>query len=330
MPAEDRLIAWLRRRLGPPGADLLGDDAAVLPASAPVVTVDQQVAGTHFPEDLPPTVVARRLLAVCLSDLAAMGVEPRHGFLALTMPPGFRPRPFFNALVAACETAGVILAGGDLARGPALAAALTLAGRRWPGRRVLRRCRARAGDAIWIGGTLGESAAGRLLVARGGRPAGRGVRLPRAFSRPASLRRAAAAAVLRHLAPRPQLALGRWLAGRRRAAAIDVSDGLALDLHRLCRASGVGARLAAGRLPLSPGLDRLADGLGARPERLALGGGEDYVLLFTLPGSLRPPDELGARRIGRIVDGTRLTLEADGRRRPLPASGWDHLDRASS
>ena len=326
MTAEDRLIAWLRRRLrARGGADLLGDDAAALPASAPVVTVDQQIAGTHLPSDLPPAVMARRLLAVCLSDLAAMGAEPRHGFLALTLPTGFRPRPFFDALLAACDAAGVVLAGGDLARGSALAASLTLAGRRWPGGRLLRRSAARIGDAIWVGGTLGQSAAGRLLVARGARPAGGGVRLPPSFARPKALRRVAAAAVRRHLAPRPQIDLGRWLAGRRRAAAIDVSDGTALDLHRLCRASSVGARLEAGRLPLPAGLDRLADRLGTTTGRLALEGGEDYVLLFTLPASLRPPAELGCQRIGSIVGGSRLTLERDGRSTRLAAGGWDHL-----
>ncbi|MFQ5350173.1 MAG: thiamine-monophosphate kinase, partial [Thermoanaerobaculia bacterium] len=129
MTGEDRLIDWLRRQTRQRGTDLLGDDAAVLPETAPVVTVDQQIAGTHFPADLAAPVVARRLLAVCLSDLAAMGAEPGHAFLALTMPEGFEPRPFFSALLAACDAYDTVLAGGDLARGPVLASALTLCGR---------------------------------------------------------------------------------------------------------------------------------------------------------------------------------------------------------
>ena len=325
MTGEDRLIAWLRRQVRKRGEDLLGDDAAVLTASAPVVTVDQQIAGTHFPDDLAPAVVARRLVAVSLSDLAAMGAEPRYAFLALTMPESFAPRPFFTALLDACDACGVSLAGGDLARGPVLAAAMTLSGQRLPGSRIVRRSAARPGDSIWVGGTVGESAAGRRLVALGARPAGRGTRLPAGFPSSDALRRAAARAVRRHLEPRPQLGLGRWLARRRRAAAIDLSDGLAIDLHRLCRASGVGARIDLAQLPLAPEFERLATQVGRPPTPLALAGGEDYVLLFALPPTLRPPSRFNARRIGEIVAGRQLVVQADGRRRRLAPSGWDHL-----
>ncbi len=325
MTGEDKLIAWLCRQTRQRGYDLLGDDAAILPADAPVVTVDQQIAGTHFPPDLAPAAMARRLLAVCLSDLAAMGAEPRYAFLALTMPEGFEARPFFTALLAACDATGTALAGGDLARGPALAAALTLCGRPPPRGRLVRRSDARPGDSIWVGGSLGESAAGRRLLARGARLAGRGARLPAGFTVTPATRRAAGRAVRRHLAPQPQVELGRWLAHRRRAAAIDVSDGLAIDLHRLCRSSGVGAVIDAGRLPLPPGLDHLAERLGLAPLRLALAGGEDYVLLFALPPTVRPPARFAATDIGEIVDGRRVTVVAEGRRRPLPPDGWDHL-----
>jgi thiamine-monophosphate kinase len=131
--------------------------------------------------------------------------------------------------------------------------------------------------------------------------------------------------VRRHLSPRPQLELGLWLATRRRAAAIDVSDGLAIDLHRLCRASGVGARIVANLLPLPPGFDRLATWIGSSALELALGGGEDYVLLFALPPTVAPPESFGARRIGEIVAGRRLTLEEHGKSRRLQPAGWDHL-----
>jgi thiamine-monophosphate kinase len=322
---EDRLIAWLRRQIRRRGSDLLGDDAAVLPAAAPVITVDQQIAGTHFPPDLAPAIVARRLLGVGLSDLAAMGATPRHALLALTLPEGFEPRPFFVALLDACETHGVLLAGGDLARGPVLAAALTLGGQRLERGRIVRRSSARAGDALWVGGSLGESAAGRLLVARGARPAGHGVRLPAELPQAAGLRKAARRAVHRHLEPKPQLDLGRWLARRRRAAAIDLSDGLAIDLHRLCAASSVGATIAADRLPLPPGLDRLAAWLDRPPLQLALAGGEDYVLLFALPPTVRPPSGIGAHRIGTVLPGRRVYLNEESARRPLPPAGWDHL-----
>ncbi len=162
-------------------------------------------------------------------------------------------------------------------------------------------------------------------MARGARLAGRGGRLPPRFHGGRALRRAAVRAVRRHLLPAPQLELGRWLAARRRAAAIDVSDGLALDLHRLCRASRTGARLDGDALPLTEGLPALAAQLGAAPLELALGGGEDYVLLFALPSGVRPPAAFGARQIGELVAARHVMLELGGSRRALPPAGWDHL-----
>ncbi|MDP9121108.1 MAG: AIR synthase related protein, partial [Acidobacteriota bacterium] len=100
MTGEDRLLAWLRSRLD---GSLLGDDAAILPAGGPfAVTVDSQIEGVHFVPDIRPEVLARRLLAVNLSDLAAMGARPAYAFLALSTSPGFAHRPFFRALLAAC------------------------------------------------------------------------------------------------------------------------------------------------------------------------------------------------------------------------------------
>src|SRR6185436_12693499 len=126
------------------------------------VTTDSQIEGVHFPPGLDPALVARRLLAVNLSDLAAMGAEPRHAFLALAAPPGFAHRRFFRALLAACRLQGVELAGGDLARDPHhVHAVLTLLGTRPAAGRWLRRDGARPGHRLWHGGTVGESAAGQ-------------------------------------------------------------------------------------------------------------------------------------------------------------------------
>ncbi len=105
---------------------------------------------------------------------------------------------------------------------------------------------------------------------------------------------------------------------------MDVSDGLARDLHRLCRASRVGAEIEAAALPVAERFRALCETIDADPLALALGGGEDYVLLFTLPEGIAPP-EPGARRIGRIVKGRRLALLRDGERSDLPDAGWDHL-----
>ena len=309
---ENRLIDWLRRRQ--PGGSLIGDDAAVLPAGSFAVTVDHQISGIHFPPALDPAIVARRLLAVNLSDLAAMGAAPSHAFLALAAPPGFDHRRFFTALLAACRRHGVTLAGGDLARNPErLVASLTLLGTKDAAARWLTRTGARPGHALWLGGTIGESAAGRMLIENGE---------PENAS--PALRTAMRKAVRRHLAPTPQLALGRWLGTRPAGGAMDVSDGLARDLHRLCRASGVAAEITAGALPFADRFAALCAAIGADPLALALGGGEDYVLLFTLPEGLAPP-ERGARRIGGITKGSGVVLLRDGERSALPDVGWDHL-----
>jgi thiamine-monophosphate kinase len=335
---EDRLLAWLRRRLDQP---LIGDDAAVLPAGGPfAVTVDSQVAGVHFVPDLPPAQIAARLLAVNLSDLAAMGALPAYAFLALTAARNFDHRLFFRGLLAACERHRVRLAGGDLSLGAdgTLVATLTLLGRKRRGARWLRRAGAAPGHVLWLGGTVGESAAGRLLVGDGARVIAGRVRLPASWDdeereenrRPERRQLAAAArrAVRRHLLPRPQLALGQWLGRQAAGAAMDVSDGLGRDLHRLCRESGVGARIEAGQLPLAARFTELCAALGAGAEELALGGGEDYVLLFTLPAGLAPPDRSGCSRIGTITAGGaggRLTIRDRGKTRRLPPDGWDHL-----
>jgi len=321
--AEDRLIAWLRGTLGPPGGKLVGDDAAMLRLDGEwALTADSQIEGTHFVRGLDPAAVARRLLAVNLSDLAAVGAAPAYALLALAAPPGFDHRRFLRAFAGAARAAGVVLAGGDLARAPQVVATLALLGRRRPRGRFLRRDEARAGDALWAGGTLGESALGHLLLARGARLDGRRVTLPAPFAG-GSLAAAATAAVRRHLLPAPQLALSAELARRRRASCIDVSDGLAKDLSRLCAASGVGAVVEAAALPFAPRTVELARALRADAEALALSGGEDYVLLFTLPARARPPR--GCHRIGGIDDGNGVRLRREGGEVPLRASGWDHL-----
>jgi thiamine-monophosphate kinase len=125
--------------------------------------------------------------------------------------------------------------------------------------------------------------------------------------------------------------LGSWLAGLggRAGAVIDVSDGLAKDLRRLCAASGVGAELDLRllRRAVAPGHEELALLLGLDPIALALAGGEDYVLLFTLPDGVAPPARFAATRVGTITAGRRVVyLDAAGRRHPLPCLGWDHLD----
>jgi thiamine-monophosphate kinase len=129
----------------------------------------------------------------------------------------------------------------------------------------------------------------------------------------------------------PQLALGRALAesaaAGTRVAAIDLSDGLSRDLGRLCRASGAGAEIDADRLPVADSVPVLAVWLGEDPGALAIAGGEDYVLLFTLPEGAAPPAGFACTRIGRLTEDPALTLLTRDGRAPLAAAGWDHLAR---
>jgi thiamine-monophosphate kinase len=172
---------------------------------------------------------------------------------------------------------------------------------------------------------VGESAAGCKLLSLGARLVERRVELPESFSGPESLARVARRAVRRHLGPRPQLELGRWLGRQSRAAAIDVSDGLARDLSRLCQESGVGVELEAARIPLAEGFERLCHALGLDPLAAALGGGEDYVLLFTLPAGQKPPPGLGCKSIGQIHHHRTIWLNSSGKLEALHPLGWDHL-----
>lgn len=360
---EDRLLAWLRQQ---PGTALLGDDAALLDAAGPsVATVDSQIAGVHVPADLDAGLLAERLLQVNLSDLAGMGAAagaataPRsgaeagagadpgkvpwcHALVALATPETFDHRHFFSVLLDAFAANGVALAGGDLASSPTLSATMTLIAHPPADWRPLRRSAARPGDALWVGGTLGESGAGLRLLRRGARLTAHGERahvfLPRDLRSDETVAEAARSAVRRHLVPRAQLALGAWLADRpersagtqETTAALDLSDGLARDLPRMARESGVGAEVDTAELPLAEGFAELCAALDNDPIDLALGGGEDYVLLFTLPEGTEPPADFECRRIGRVTEGEELVLVRDGKREGWPEMGWDHVSRPHS
>lgn len=321
---EDALIDWLIHRTARRGGRRIGDDAAILPPDEWAVTMDSQIEGVHFLPGLDAAVVARRLLAVNLSDLAAMGATPAFAFLALAAPRDFDHRLFFAALTDACDEFALELAGGDLSRHSRVTAVLTLLGRKLEGRRWLRRSDACAGENLWLGGTVGEAAVGLRLLEDGLVVPGREIRILDHPRLPDTLHEPAHRAVRRHLLPQPQLELGWWLGGSQAGAVIDLSDGLARDLHRLCSKSGVGAEIALDHLPLADGHKRLARSIGRDWKDLALAGGEDYVLLFSLPPCIAPPDDFGCTRIGQILDRGIVLLE-DGKKRPMPASGWDHL-----
>ncbi|MCC7412239.1 MAG: thiamine-phosphate kinase [Gammaproteobacteria bacterium] len=316
-PSEFELIARYFSRTGRVREDVLlsvGDDAALVAASADAalaMAVDTLVADVHFDTATPAQAVGHKALAVNLSDLAAMGAEPQWCLLALTLPRADASwlEGFARGLGRLAERFGVALVGGDTTRGP-LSVTVTVLGR-VPAATALRRDGARPGDLLYVSGTLGDAACA-LALDRG--TAGAGA--------------AAGAALHRRLHfPEPRVALGGLLRGFA-SAAIDVSDGLAADVGHMLAASGVGARIDAGTLPLSAALTATC-----APEQalhLALTGGDDYELCFALPAA---QEEALARRLaGSDVSVTRIGvvragsgLELAGVPPDFEAGGYRHF-----
>lgn len=296
--SELEFIDRLRRRV--PAAEGLalgiGDDCAVYrprPDEDLLFTTDLLIEDVHFRAAThPPEAVGHKALARGLSDIAAMGGLPVFCLLSLALAPWTKKDwldRFWRGLLALARKAGASLAGGDIARAARLTCDIVVCGRA-PHGSALRRDGARPGDGIYVSGELGASALG--------------------------LEQGAGAAWKRHLRPQPRVALGVFLREELRAtAAIDLSDGLSIDLHRLCRASRVAASLDR-PLPVFRGatLDH------------ALHGGEDYELLFTLPPACKPPGSyrgVPLTRIGEIRTGRPGRVLLAGR--PLAPLGYDHL-----
>lgn len=321
---EFGLIARLRRgdRRGSGVALGIGDDAAVLRPTRGqwlAACVDTLVAGVHFPVGTAWPDLGWKALAVNLSDLAAMGARPRWATLAVTLPHGDAAAflGIARGLRRLARAHGVALVGGDTTRGPLSLTVQALG--EVPARRALTRSGARPGDGIWVSGTLGDAAAG-LAIVQGrlrGVPAAQARRLRARLDRPT-----------------PRIALGialRGIAG----ACIDISDGLAQDLGHVLRESGVGAAVAADALPLSTALRRTVVDAAAR-RSLALAGGDDYELCFTVPArrearlaSVARALRLPLARIGTVVRRRGLELrDGAGRRVALSRVGHDHFARA--
>jgi thiamine-monophosphate kinase len=293
-----------------------GDDAAVFrwpDGGALLLTVDAAEEGIHFDRRLHPLeAIGRRAVAAAVSDIAAMGGRPLGTLVSLVTPSTEE-----TAAVAIAEAAGrraaelgAPVAGGNITAGERLGLHITAAGTGAPGARLLCRSGALPGDGLYVTGELGGAALGLALLRL--RTDGR-ARVAGADEE---------ALVARHLDPSPRLAAGIALAGKAHAG-MDISDGLALDLHRLTAASAVGAFVEASRLPLA--------GKGARGVEAALFGGEDYELLVAGPpeavesaaGAARVP----ITRIGGITGarkGVRLR-RGDGSTETLPPRGWDSL-----
>lgn len=307
----------------------IGDDAAiVVPGHRTqwVLSCDSFLEGVHFlPAVTPPDSVGYKSLVRATSDLAAMGATPRLFLLALALPTsraGAWFDGFLRGMARAARLLGMRLAGGDTTKGRTVSISITVLGEVPPGR-FLSRSGARAGDLIYVSGTLGRADLGLALL-RGG--LGRDSRL-RSLLRP-------------HFYPRIRVELGRWLARNRVASAMmDISDGLSTDLARLCAASSVGARVQASHIP-RPMIPAAIASRGGRRKLdallLALHGGDDYELLFTVPPRnvrrLRAaPGFSELTPIGEISRARKILLEApDGSARPLRPLGWDPFRKNSA
>ena len=273
---ELALVAKIRKLAarGPQIHTGIGDDCAIYqpkPGEELLFTSDQMIEGVHFRREQDPVIVGQRALARNLSDIAAMGGDPRFCLVSLAVPANAGEKwvlDFYRGLLRLARRTGTALAGGDLAHAKHIYCDVMVCGS-IPANEALRRSGARPGDLLYISGRLGKP-----------------------WDKPIQ----------------PRLALGQSLRGRA-TACMDVSDGISLDLHRLCLESGVAAEI-----------DRVPIARGATIER-ALHGGEDYELLFTLPPRKTPPK--GVTLIGRIVAGEPGAVSFQGK--PLPPRGYRHF-----
>lgn len=326
--SEGELIEKIHRALGrrhdtSPEVRLgIGDDAALFrprEGHEVILTCDWFLEGTHFLRDThPPLSVGWKSLARAVSDIAAMAGVPRCFLLSLALPVSHTRGwldEFLNGLSRASRKFRCALAGGDTTRGKQILINVTVAGHARTGRAVLR-SGARPGDLIYVSGRLGEADLGLELLKRGKQAAKSGNPLIR-----------------KHLYPEPRLALGQWLAQNRLATAMmDISDGLSSDLPRLCAASGVGAKLESARIPRTRAPE-VARKYGLDPLDLALHGGDDYELLFSVPShkaKFLPKTWQGLMltAVGRITKRPKVVVrEEDGRERLLVSGGWDPFRR---
>lgn len=329
---EFDLIQSLRHKHGVENAAVfrgIGDDAAVVIPPAgnwQLLTTDLLAENIHF--DLRNTSlfdVGFRAATANLSDIAAMGGTPQYLLIALAIPrTGTRTmvQHLYRGIMTACRPHKVQLIGGDTSASIAgWFIGITLVGSAAPYRTLLR-SGARAGDDLYVTGTLGDSLAGlKLLQAR---------RTPRSLS--TSHRRFL---IDRHLHPTARLKEGRWLSsGRWASSAIDISDGLSGDIRHICEESRVGAEIDLSALPLSKACRAYAAATRQDATALALAGGEDYELLFTVPPRHRvrfkqsaAAHQIRIARIGTITparSGIRAAFP-NGRHRPLPLTSYEHF-----
>jgi thiamine-monophosphate kinase len=315
--SEFGLIQRYFTRATPNAALGVGDDAALLdvgPGMELAVSTDMLLSGTHFFPDADPFMLGHKVLAVNLSDMAAMGAKPRWALLAVALPQADEAwlQRFSGGFFALAQRYGVELVGGDTTRGP-LSLSITILGE-VPKGVALRRSGAQPGDDIWVSGQLGDAALA-LAHLKGH------IQLPEADFAPCAQRL--------HR-PEPRIELGQALCGLA-TSAIDISDGLLADLGHILECSKTGAAIQLEALPLSPAMrEMLGQPLG---RHCALAGGDDYELCFTAPSGRRNAIEkitatlgLPLTRIGSIETGSGcMVRDSKGNIIQTGESGFDHF-----
>ncbi|HUZ45147.1 MAG TPA: thiamine-phosphate kinase [Terriglobia bacterium] len=328
---EQEFVRWLQALASQKSPRLklgIGDDAALVAAGRNrdfILTTDLSIEGVHFDRRLHPArAVGHRALARSLSDIAAMGGVPRFALLSIAFTRVATREwveEFFQGLFRLARRFQVEVIGGDTAVVRRTGMIDVMVVGEVPRGKALRRSGARPGDQIFVSGRLGRSALGlEILKSR--------ARSKNLESRPSGEASGVAAALKAHLYPEPRVELGNFLQRSRLASALmDISDGLSTDLARLCEASGVGAEIQAQQVP-GPGKLKPAKSL-----KLALDGGEDYELLFTVPSrkASQLPEKfqgIPLHCIGRIKRSRDLVLvRRDGSSTPLAAAGYDHFSK---
>ena len=308
---SDRKVAKNERELVARARELfsnrIGDDAAVI--GDQVWTTDMLVEDIDFTRATPIRFVARKSLAVNLSDLAAMGAQPQFALLSLALPEWVNAEEMLTAYAEAAKEHAIEIVGGDLSRAEKLTINVTAVGRVLT--RPLLRSGAKRGDRVYLSRPIGGAAAGlQLLDVEGSSYA------EKEFIK---------SAVRRQVDPEPEVALGMALAKLDKVTAcIDVSDGLSTDLNHLCEASNCGAEIEKERIPIFSDLQAHARALKIDVREAVLNGGEEYALLFT--SSMREAELSSALRrpvyaIGRIIEEKRVTIDGQ----PLLPRGFDHF-----
>jgi thiamine-monophosphate kinase len=339
---ETEFIRWLQRQAPgrAPGLRLgIGDDAALVEIRRGyelILTTDLSIEGVHFLRHLhPPRAVGHRALARSLSDVAAMGGTPRYALISLAISARTSRawlQEFYAGVFALAQRFAVTVVGGDTAVVPgSMLIDVTVAGEVERGK-AIRRSGARPGDQIFVSGRLGLSALGLRWIQTKASAARRG----KGALGPAPARGKMRDPVRVHFYPEPRCALGRFLCEKNLASSlIDLSDGLSTDLTRLCEASNVGARIWAERIPV-PDIPAGSKPGSLRAMDLALNGGEDYELLFSVPSRKAPQiagkfNDVPLHCIGEICRSKEILLVlTNGKQAPLSPAGYDHFAKVSS